>query len=287
MYILSATSRTIGAFLSKCGSQRCHSQTALSRRHGCIAVQRWLEREARVSPWSGRANHVRQGQQLRQWHRGRHSRSQALLLFGNLKKTEGGIRPKPQVNNEDGVLSLVALYAEDKVVNALLDANLSGVQERGCGALANLARDNGANGVSIAEAGGIPMILDAIRQHPNVPGVQERGCDVIVQLAFNNDANIVSIAKAGGIHVILDAIKQHANVTSVQERGCAAIGNLGINTAVRISFAKAGGITMLLDAMRQHVNVPSVQERGCAAIVNLGLNDDVNCVRLLQLEAFM
>eukprot|EP00276_Gloeochaete_wittrockiana_P020924 CAMPEP_0184349966 /NCGR_PEP_ID=MMETSP1089-20130417/37391_1 /TAXON_ID=38269 ORGANISM="Gloeochaete wittrockiana, Strain SAG46.84" /NCGR_SAMPLE_ID=MMETSP1089 /ASSEMBLY_ACC=CAM_ASM_000445 /LENGTH=57 /DNA_ID=CAMNT_0026682499 /DNA_START=1 /DNA_END=170 /DNA_ORIENTATION=+ len=53
-------------------------------------------------------------------------------------------------------------------------ASVAGVQEKGCGALWIIAV-NAANKVSIAEAGGITVILDAMRRHAAVAGVQEQG----------------------------------------------------------------------------------------------------------------
>jgi len=91
------------------------------------------------------------------------------------------------------------------------------VQERGY-AIIYLAYDNDANCASIAEAGGIPVVLEAMRQHADVRVVQRNGC-MLISILGNNDAICVDIAEAGGIPMILGAMGQHADASAVKEYG--------------------------------------------------------------------
>ena len=70
------------------------------------------------------------------------------------------------------------------------------VQERRCGALANVAL-NADNQVKITAAGGIKDVLEAMRVHRSHAGVQEQGCTALWSLAFGNADNQVTIAAAG------------------------------------------------------------------------------------------
>jgi len=154
--------------------------------------------------------------------------------------------------------------------------------ERGCKELGELAEVDDSNQTNIADAGGIIVILDAMKQHALVAGVQEGGCAALANVARGNDANGVSIAEAGGINVILNGMRQHPTVPGVQQMGSAALGNMAVsNDANRVAIAKAGGLNVILDAIRRHASVPGVQVEGCAALRNLG-NNDANRVSIAE-----
>ena len=57
------------------------------------------------------------------------------------------------------------------------------------GALRNLAV-NADNQVTIAGAGGIRAVLEAMGEHKEVAGVQEEGCGALGSLARNGKKNI-------------------------------------------------------------------------------------------------
>ena len=71
------------------------------------------------------------------------------------------------------------------------------VQLQGCAAFWNLADNNENNKVMIADAGGIPSILSAMRTHSSNARVQEHGCGALWKLALNNGSNKVTISDAG------------------------------------------------------------------------------------------
>jgi hypothetical protein len=47
------------------------------------------------------------------------------------------------------------------------------------------------NRVAIAFKGGIELILQAMKLHPNHAGVQEKGCAALWNLAWNGELNIL------------------------------------------------------------------------------------------------
>jgi len=80
--------------------------------------------------------------------------------------------------------------------------------------------------VIIAEAGGIPTILSAMRTHSSNATVQEYGCGALWKLALNNDNNNVTISNAGGKALIESAMKNYSSNDGVQEKGNGALRNL-------------------------------------------------------------
>ena len=93
--------------------------------------------------------------------------------------------------------------------------------EYGCGTLSNLAVVNDDTRRTIAEEGGIKVILDAMKRFQKledsdalsgVSQLQKNGCIALQNLAVNDD-NRETIAKVVGIKVILNAMKKNMNRT--------------------------------------------------------------------------
>ena len=99
------------------------------------------------------------------------------------------------------------------------------VQQFGCGALMNLAKNDTDIRKTIAKEGGIKVILNAMKEHAKDVKVQEKGCGALRNLACNAD-NKITIAKEGGIGMIRNAMKRHPNL---QQFGSRALKNLGVN----------------------------------------------------------
>jgi len=146
------------------------------------------------------------------------------------------------------------------------------VQHDGCTELVILAADNDDNKTAIAAAGGIPVVLAAMKAHTGHADVQRRGCGALGSLAVNAD-NKTAIAAAGGIPVVLAAMKAHTGHADVQCQGCRALGNLAANADNQTAIAAAGGIPVVLAAMKAHKGHVDVQEHGCCALGNIGWSD--------------
>ena len=104
-------------------------------------------------------------------------------------------------------------------------AGHTGVNEYGCRAFENLARNSDANRVTIAAAGAILVIMKAMTSHAGHAGVNEFGCWAIANLAANA-ANQFTITAAGAIPVILKTMTAHAGHAGVNEQGCRALGRM-------------------------------------------------------------
>jgi hypothetical protein len=96
------------------------------------------------------------------------------------------------------------------------------IQKEGFTELWDLAfKDN--NKVTIADEGGIPIILSAMKTHSSDANVQYYGCGVLWNLALDNDNNKAAIADACGKSAIESAMRNHLSNASVQEKGNGAL----------------------------------------------------------------
>ena len=82
-------------------------------------------------------------------------------------------------------------------------------------------KDN--NEVAIADEGGIPIILSAMKTHSSDANVQYYGCGVLWNLALDNGNNNAAIADAGGKGAIESVMRNHSSSAGVQEKGNGAL----------------------------------------------------------------
>ena len=153
-----------------------------------------------------------------------------------------------------------------------------GVVKMCCRVLNTLSTADDANDEKIARAGGIKLILDAIRgQHKMNTGILENACKALKNLAANED-NQVGIAREGGITTILDAMRVHMQDASIQEHGCGTLVNLtgNNNHHNKKLVASQGGILVILEAMRAHPKRAETQHHGCTVLMSLTYNNDDN-----------
>ena len=93
----------------------------------------------------------------------------------------------------------------------------TGVQEQGCGALRNLARDDDSK-VTVAALGGVEVVLAGMRAHVGAAGVQEAGCGALYNI-FCDAGNVqrVKALGAGGVRdVVGEARAAHPSNSYVQ-----------------------------------------------------------------------
>ena len=147
---------------------------------------------------------------------------------------------------------------------------------------------NENNKVKIAEAGGITIILSAMKKISSNADVQHYGCAALHSLAWNNANNKERIAYACGEATIESAMRNHSSNACVQKSGHAALRIVGLIAAIlsetkmdeknpnsqessiiRLRFlasnnqfpiAEAGGITAILSAIINHSFNHDVQQ---------------------------
>ena len=135
------------------------------------------------------------------------------------------------------------IWAHERLANA---------KEEAARALRNLARNNDANKVAIAEAGGVRPLVDLLRN-----GWQGRSrrypMEVLHFLARNNDANTVAIAEAGGVPPLVDLLRDGSNGTDTKWQAADTLHRLAANNdanAVAIALA-VGSLKVLVELARR------------------------------------
>jgi hypothetical protein len=63
------------------------------------------------------------------------------------------------------------------------------------------------NRVCIRQAGGIPVVIDAMQRHSTSAKVQEYGCGALLNLSEKHAHSVVSIVGSGGIECVIDAMQ--------------------------------------------------------------------------------
>jgi len=206
--------------------------------------------------------------------------SKMLQHVKQQEKKKKGSAKKKQKNDPSSAAEAFRRQLDDleaqgdvrAIVKGMQAYNDAEVQWKGCRALYNLAVNDDKQ-KAIAVAGGIPVVLAAMKAHEGHKDVQEQGCGALVNLAFNAD-NKMAIAAAGGIPVVLAAMKAHKGHVDVQYHGCWALANLAANADNKIAIAAAGGIPVVLAAMMAHKGHVQVQWQGCWALGSLAIDDD-------------
>ena len=136
------------------------------------------------------------------------------------------------------------------------------VQHDGCTELVILAADNDDNKTAIAAAGGIPVVLAAMKAHTGHVDVKGKGCFALRNLAVNAD-NQTAIAAAGGIPVVLAAMKAHKGHVDVQEHGCCALGNIGwSDPTLQKCIEDEGGVVVVQAAIAAAGATAQCKEHG-------------------------
>ena len=97
------------------------------------------------------------------------------------------------------------------------------VAERLCWALGTLAANNADNKKAIASAGGVEVVVSALRAHgEGHAGVAEYGCMALCYLCWDTTANAAAIAtavSAGAVALVEAAVRAHPSSSKVQYWG--------------------------------------------------------------------
>jgi hypothetical protein len=133
-----------------------------------------------------------------------------------------------------------------------------------CDALGWLVRDHNedeptANQTTTVAAGGIEVVVAALKAHLGAEAVQNYGCWALKCLVFSGDrahvvpANQTAAVAAGGIEVVVAALHAHPDSESVQLHGCLALDNLLFDCPANHTAAvAAGGIEAVVAGLRAH-----------------------------------
>ena len=140
-----------------------------------------------------------------------------------------------------------------------------------------------ANRVAIVEAGGIPPLVQLLRDG-NAEAIEAAAWALnILAMTVGNE---VLIADAGGISPLVDLLRD--GIARAKEWAAAALGRLANNNAAnKALIADEGGIPLFLDVFRDKRGPFESAKR---ALRNLAINNDANAVAIaaaVGLEAFV
>lgn len=138
-----------------------------------------------------------------------------------------------------------------------------------CGALRNLAYKHATNKKDIAQAGGIVMIMNAMKQYPQDTELQSAGCDLLRNLSHDSDHNQASIVQEHGVDTILAAMKGHQCHVETQAYGCAVLSLLVGCLRMGAGFDRSTATKAIVAAMTRLPHAEQVQLIGCDALNNL------------------
>merc|ERR1712187_1090784 len=97
------------------------------------------------------------------------------------------------------------------------------VQENGCAALHILAGDSEEIPLTIAESGGVQLVLKAVQQHGESLSIKEHGYAILANLGWNGKESQEMVDTFDGIEMIMNGMSANPDVPKVQAFGCAAI----------------------------------------------------------------
>ena len=149
---------------------------------------------------------------------------------------------------------------------------VAAVQMEGCCALRNLAcgtpgdaRSRQGAVEAIVEAGGIEVLLTALRTHERAPRVLAQGCGALRNLATSLEVRGV-LVQGGGVEAAVGAMQTHAADEEVCEQACASLANLAQMPT------RSGGMDVSAEAHRRHVSEAGAAiAAAIAASAHLGL----------------
>jgi hypothetical protein len=167
----------------------------------------------------------------------------------------------------DGVDKVVTGCGIDVVLAAMRrhpDSAL--VQSQGCGVLQSIAQRGSSHRravrlvakSTIVAAGGIDVVMSAMRRHRARVDVQALGCGALCSFALAEGSfrNSDVIGAAGAVDVVTAAMALHPDSAAVQRHGCAALRvMLERYDGSRAELVAADGVSLVVSAMRCHEEV--------------------------------
>jgi hypothetical protein len=107
---------------------------------------------------------------------------------------------------------------------------------------------------AMVDAGGIKMVLAAMRRYPDFLGVLQCGCRTLWGLCTHAEiveATVDAIAREGGVQIVLAAMRRYPDEPPLQQQGCGLLSMLVGNPAAKTAIIRAGGRDVVLAAQER------------------------------------
>uniref|UniRef100_A0A7S3L8X0 LRRK2 ARM repeat domain-containing protein n=1 Tax=Amphora coffeiformis TaxID=265554 RepID=A0A7S3L8X0_9STRA len=231
------------------------------------------------------------------WNRG------AIAARGGLKTTLKALKMLP---NEDlhavgydtlYCLSVGHAHNTDEIVadgvtamlvrSMKMNATCRPLQESGV-RLAKLLTERGEITKKFVDAGGIEVIMVAMRTFEDSQIIQDVGCSVMLNMSMQPE-NKDTMCALGCVGLIIRAMKHLWEDADIQKIGCKALESLASSDDNKKAVAVGGGISAIMSAMETHVGVPALQGLAVGALRKLATiarNRDTmnegNCIETVE-----
>lgn len=137
-------------------------------------------------------------------------------------------------------------------------------------ALASMLRDDARVRVAVANAGGIPPLVEACRRGSQA--VQEAAASALDRMAHSNSKNIAEIGQAGGIPPLVMLL--HSGSDRGKEKAAGALERLTHHSQSNVAaLIAADGIRPLLDLLSNMNSRPAAQEMAAEALARVSAVD--------------
>ena len=171
------------------------------------------------------------------------------------------------------------------LVRALRDGD-DAAKATAAGALNDLAWENRANKALIAEAGGIPPLVDLLRDGSPEAKLRAAAALANLTLTWTETTNRRLVGAAGATSPLIDLLRDGS--AEAKRWAVTALRNLACENDNRILITEAGGIAPLVGLLRD--GSAEAKEEAFSALSSLALNNDANAVAVavaLGLEALV
>jgi len=114
------------------------------------------------------------------------------------------------------------------------------------------------------KVGGIPTIIQAMKNHPEYPELLELASNVFYDLSFSNGAE-KEVLEYDGVKPIVNSIKQHCNDLNVLHESTRTLGRLYslCDEIGKKLIIKEGAIEAIVQALKIHPEDQELQQRAC------------------------
>ena len=167
----------------------------------------------------------------------------------------------------------------DSIIRTVLDT-LSGSQsvrvaEQGCKLIRAIAWNSAAAKSTVADAGGLVAVLQALDAHSDAPCVCEAACQAVATLVVNSRERQDAVAGAGGVAFIVRCMKNNIKFPTACLACCEALDNLCYkNDPNKLLFMQASGARLLMKVFRTYSSRLHLCSQICLFIENLAFSPE-------------
>jgi hypothetical protein len=166
----------------------------------------------------------------------------------------------------------VPARAAGVVVNAFSEMLSMTQDDGGTNGYSEIDRIRAANMVAILlHAGGIPIVLTAMKRHVNNAVVQATACSFLTAIGRRNHGNMEAVFKANGVSHILIAMQTHLESKPVQQAALQALSQLAWLDGGERAIFQAKGVPILVASIRRNLRHVEILKDGCGVLLYLSI----------------